>query len=201
MSRQRHDTRSVSHRPDEFDLDQEVADDDLDVREPFDLRGLLRLHPRLLLAALIVAVLMVPVGIFLAALGVWVLDISGGAARDTSIVVGMAGYLVSDFWGGGIVATLTRARAPQVAIAWGLARLLVLVLVAIAAPSLAPMIPVQLALAVPAAWAGARTARKQASLRRQIERERDQAEAEAAGGGDGPDSTPDEPRTPADAFA
>lgn len=148
----------------EFELEEE--------RTPLDLRSLLQLHPRLLLAAGIVSLLMVPVGIFLAALGVWVLDVSGGAARDTSIVVGIAGYVVSDFWGGGIVATLTRVRAPQVAVAWGLVRLVLLVLVAVAAPSLAPMLPVQLMLAVPAAWAGARVARKQASLRRQIEAER-----------------------------
>jgi hypothetical protein len=141
--------------------------------EPIDLRALFRLHPRLLLAAMIVAVLMVPVGIFLAALGVWVLDISGGAARDTSIVVGLAGYLVSDFWGGGIVASLTRVRAPQVAVAWGLARLVVLALFALVAPSLLPVLPVQLALAIPAAWAGARVARKQAALRRQIRAEQE----------------------------
>lgn len=143
-----------------------------DEREPFDVRAMLQLHPRLLLASAIVAVLMVPVGFFLAALGVWVLDVSGGAARDTSIVVGIAGYVVSDFWGGGIVATLTRVRAPQVAVAWGLVRLVILVLVVIAAPSLVAALPVQLALAIPAAWAGARVARKQAALRRQIELER-----------------------------
>lgn len=158
-----HADRRAAPRP-ELELEE--------AREPLDLRSLLQLHPRLLLAAGIVAVLMVPVGMFLAALGVWVLDISGGAARDTSIVVGIAGYVVSDFWGGGIVATLTRARAPQVAVAWGLVRLVILVLVVVAAPSLAPMVPVQLLLAVPAAWAGARVARKQASLRRQIEAER-----------------------------
>jgi hypothetical protein len=148
--------------------------------QPLDLSALLRLHPRLLLAAMIVAILMVPVGLFLAALGVWVLDVSGGAARDTAIVVGIAGYVVSDFWGGGIVAALTRVRARQVAVAWALARLVVLVLVALAAPALAPMVPVQLALAVPASWAGARVARKQAALRRQIELERAEAAAMAA---------------------
>jgi len=151
--------------------DEDQIDDD--AAERFDLRELLRLHPRLLLAAGIVAILMLPVGVFLAALGVWVLDISGGAARDTSIVVGMAGVLVSEFWGGGIVATLTRARAPQVAVAWGIVRLVLLVLVALVVPRLMPVVPIQLALAIPAAWAGARVARKQASLRRQIAHERE----------------------------
>ncbi|MCB0880433.1 MAG: hypothetical protein KDC46_15795 [Thermoleophilia bacterium] len=144
------------------------TEDEFVPREPIDLRELLRLHPRLLLAAMIVAVLMFPVGLFLAALGVKVLDLSGGAAHDTSMVVGIAGYLVSDFWGGGIVAALTRARAPHVAVAWTLARLTVLVLVVLAVPSLLAIAPIQLLLAAPAAWAGARAARKQAALRRHV---------------------------------
>ena len=151
----------------------EAADTELEERPP--LRELVRLHPRLLLAACIVSVLMVPVGVFLAALGVWVLEVSGGAARDTGIVVGIAGFAVADFWGGGLVAALTRARAVQVAVAWGIARLLVLVLIALVAPRLAAVLPIQLALAVPAAWAGARVARKQAALRRQIQLEREAA--------------------------
>ncbi len=159
MSEYRHDT------PAEFD-------DELDAPQPLDLHDLLRIHPRLLLAAALVSIVMVPVGLFLAALGVKVLDISGGAARDTSIVVGIAGYLVSDFWGGGIVVALTRVRANQVPVAWGIARAGVLVLFVLAAPSLLAFAPIQLLLAIPASWAGARVARKQAALRRHIERER-----------------------------
>ena len=160
MSEYRTDT------PDEHD---DVA---LDAREPLDLRDLLRLHPRLLLAAVLVAVVMVPVGLFLAALGVKVLDVSGGAASDTSIVVGIAGYLVSDFWGGGIVVALTGVRARQVPVAWAIARALVITLTVLAAPSLLAYAPIQLLLAIPASWAGARVARKQQALRRHIERER-----------------------------
>lgn len=145
--------------------------DEAQLRPAIDMRELLRLHPRLLLAAVIVAVVMFPVGLFLAALAIGVLELSGGAARDTSIVVAVAGYVVADFWGGGAVAAITRARAPQVAAAWGIARLGVLVLVAIAAPSLLAVVPIQLALAIPAAYAGARVARKQAALRRQIRAE------------------------------
>lgn len=152
---------------------------DDEVPAAFDLRELLRLHPRLLGAAALVAVLMFPVGLVLAAIGIAVLELSGGAARDTSIVVAIAAYVVADFWGGGAVAALTRARAPQVAVAWGVARFGVLVLVVLAAPRLAAVLPVQLLLAVPAAWAGARVARKQAALRRQI-----RAEQAAAGAGD-----------------
>lgn len=134
-------------------------------------REALQLPSRLLLAAAIVALLMVPVGIFLAALGVFVLEVSGGAARDTSLVVAVAGFLVADFWGGGIVTALTRARALQVAVAWGIARAVLLVCIALVAHRMAPLLPVQLVLAVPAAWAGARVARKQAALRRQIRAE------------------------------
>ncbi|MCW2956126.1 MAG: hypothetical protein JWO69_995 [Thermoleophilia bacterium] len=126
------------------------------------------LPARLLLAALLVSLLMVPVGLMLAALGVWVLEFSGGAADDTSIVVAIAGYLVADFWGGGLVAALTKARAFPIALAWGIARIVGLVAIALVSTKMAPFIPVQLALAVPVAWAGARTSRKQAALRRHM---------------------------------
>ena len=46
-------------------------------------------------------------------------------------------------------------------------------IVALVVPRLMPVVPIQLALAIPAAWAGARVARKQASLRRQIAHERE----------------------------
>lgn len=150
-------------------------DDDAELAPALDLRRLLRLHPRLVLAAAIVAVLMFPVGLFLAALAIGVLELSGGAAKDTSVVVAVAGYMVADFWGGGIVAALTRAQSPQVAAAWGIARAGVLLLVALAAPNLLAVVPIQLALAIPGAYAGARVARKQAALRRQIRAERERA--------------------------
>ncbi|MCW2926622.1 MAG: hypothetical protein JWM86_590 [Thermoleophilia bacterium] len=156
-------------------LDDELGEDtagDAPEREPFDWASLVHLHPRLLLASLLVATLMVPVGFFLAVVGVAVLKVSGGAANDTSVVVGIAGFVVADFWGGGAVTALTGARAPQVAVAWGLARLVVLVLIALVATKLFAVLPVQLVLAVPAAWAGSRVARKQAALRRQIRAER-----------------------------
>ncbi len=151
-------------------------EDDLLDGEPeprLDLRELFRLHPRLLLAALLVGVVMLPLGALLARLGVWVLDISGGAASDTSVVVGMAGVAVTDFWGGGLVTTLTRVRAAQVAVAWGIIRLALLVVLftSIVDDPIA-VLPIQLVVAVFAAYAGARVARKQAALRRQIERER-----------------------------
>jgi hypothetical protein len=156
------------------DLDphaHDQLDDDADLRPAIDVRELLHLHPRLLLAAGIVAIVMFPVGLFLAALAIGVLKVSGGAATDTSVVVAIAGYVVADFWGGGAVAALTRARAPQVAAAWALARLVILVLVVLVAPKLLPVAPIQLLLAIPAAYAGARVARKQAALRRQIRAE------------------------------
>lgn len=135
------------------------------------MRELLRMHPRLLLAAFLVGLLMVPAGVFLAALGVWVLQMAGGAARDTGLVIAIAGFAVSDFWGGGITTALTRVRAPQVAVAWLVARLPVFAVIALLAGSHAPLVLVQVLLSLPAAWAGARVARKQAALRAQIRRE------------------------------
>lgn len=158
-------------------------DDPADGPEPrarLDLGELLRIHPRLLLACGMVALGMFPVGVFLAALGVGVLELSGGAARDTGIVVAVAGFVVSDFWGGGIVAVLTRARAARVAVGWALARLAILVVVALVSPGLLLVLLAQLVLAVPASWAGARVARKQAALRRQIRAERADGAATAS---------------------
>lgn len=136
-----------------------------------------RPHPRAVLAALLVAVAMLVIGLFLAALGVKVLDLSGGAARDTSIVVAIAAFVVSDFWGGGLVTMLTRTRPAQVALVWGIARTVILLLVALVATRMLVFVPLQLALAIPAAWAGSRVAHKQLQLRRAIaaDRARDDA--------------------------
>ena len=138
-----------------------------------------RLHRKLVLAAFLIAFVMLPVGLFLSAVGIWLLQASGGAARDTSLVIAVAGFLVTDFWGGGIVAALTRARSAQVATAWGIARLVYLALIAIVATKLALLLPIQLVLAVPAAWAGARASRKQAQLRRQVEQQKREQVADA----------------------
>ncbi len=153
--------------------------DDEQLEPSLDLRALarVRVHPRLLLAAMLVSVGMTPLGIVLAALGVKVLDWSGGAAHDTSVVVGIAGYLVTDFWGGGLVTTLTRARPPQVAVAWAIARTAILLVALLITNAAFGVLVAQLALAIPAAWAGARTARKQAALRRHVEAERRAREA------------------------
>lgn len=144
----------------------------LELEPRLSARDLLRLHPRLLLAAGIGSIIMFPLGLFLAAVGIGVLKVSGGAATDTSVVVAIAGFAVADFWAGGAIAALTRARAPQVAVAWGIARFVVLLLVALAAPRLFTVLPIQLLIAPLAAWAGAKAARKQLALRRQIRAER-----------------------------
>lgn len=126
----------------------------------------LDLPRRLLVAAALVATGMLPVGMFLAALGVLVLKVSGGAANDTSLVIAVAAYLVTDFWGGGIVAALTKVDARRIAISWAITRGALLLAIAIFLHDLAPLLPIQLGLAVPAAFFGARMSHKQASLRR-----------------------------------
>jgi hypothetical protein len=108
---------------------------------------------------------MIPVTIFVAALGVWVLEMSGGVARDTGITVAIAGAAVGDFWGGGLLAALTRAPARTTAAAWTFVRLIVLVLAALLVPRLLPVLVVQVVLAAIASWAGARVIRKQMALR------------------------------------
>lgn len=131
-----------------------------------------RPHPRAVLAALLIAFGMLIVGLFLAAVGVKVLDLSGGAARDTSLVVAVAAFVVTDFWGGGLVTMLTRARTAQVTLVWTIARGVILLLVALVATRMLPLVPLQLALAIPAAWAGSRVAHKQLQLRRAIAADR-----------------------------
>ncbi len=127
----------------------------------------MRLHPKLLLAAALVAALMVPVQALLAAAGVLVLQVAGGAATDTSLVVTIAGIAVTDFWGGGIVYTLTRANRQSIVVAWAIARIPVLVLVGLVSTNLAILAPITFVLGICAAWGGARVAQTQAQIRDQ----------------------------------
>lgn len=115
--------------------------------------------------AVLAACAMLPVGLFLAALGVLALEISGGAAADTGLVVTTVALGVTDFWGGSLMYALTRRGAREVAAVWVLARALVLLLVVAVARDLAVVAPVSLALAAPAAWLGVRVGAKQAAMR------------------------------------
>lgn len=125
-----------------------------------------RIIPRLLIRAVPCVLAMSLVGLFLSVLGIFVLKVSGGAAHDTSLVVMVAAFAVSDFWGGGVLAALGRAGARETAIAWGVVRAVALLLAALAFPRLAVLVPVQLIIAVPAAFLGARVGARQAALRR-----------------------------------
>ncbi|MCW2949259.1 MAG: hypothetical protein JWN41_272 [Thermoleophilia bacterium] len=147
---------------------------------PATARRIPELPRRLVLAAFLVAFVMIPVGLFLSAVGIWVLDASGGAARDTSLVVAVAAFVVTDFWGGGILAALTRARAAQVTIVWGVARCAYLLVIALVATHLALLLPIQLVLALPAAWVGARASRKQAHLRAHVQRQKSREQLHGA---------------------
>lgn len=135
-------------------------------------------HPRLVLASALVTILMLPVGFVLSAIGIWGLEISGGAANDTSLVVLVTAFAVSDFWGGGIVATITKVRAREAATTWLMTRGALLLLLALVLPKMLPLLPIQIGLAFFAAWAGARSARKQAHLRSQVERNRKEIETD-----------------------
>lgn len=147
-----------------------------DIESPIAPQPLLRRLPelprRLVLAAFIVALVMVPIGLFLSVIGIALLNAFGGAANDTSMVVVITAYVVTDFWGGGFLQALTKARSSQVTFAWGIARGVLLVLIALAVTRYALLLPVQFLLALPAAWAGARASRKQAQLRAQVRLQR-----------------------------
>ena len=121
---------------------------------------------RLPLMSALICLALLPVALFLAGLGVVALQISGGAARDTSLVVVVAAVGVTDFWGGSIVWAANRLRdARDITIAWVVARGVLLVLVALVADGFWPLVPVMLALAAPAAWLGVRVGTKQHALR------------------------------------
>lgn len=123
------------------------------------------LHPKVLLAAVLAAVAMVPVAVFLAAVGVLILQVAGGAATDTSTVVMVVAIAVTDFWGGGIVSALTRARRADVAVSWALARIPILIIAALISTRFAVLAPLLLVIAGGAAWIGARMAMVQARIR------------------------------------
>jgi hypothetical protein len=112
---------------------------------------------------------MVPVSVVLAAIGIFVLDLAGGAATDTSLVVTITAVLVTDFWAGGIIRALTRIPARDIAVVWGIARAIILVLAALLIHRLAIIAPLQLVLAVPVAYVGAIAAARQAQLKHSIQ--------------------------------
>lgn len=143
-------------------------------------RRLPELPRRLVLAAFLVALVMLPIGLFLSVIGIALLNAFGGAANDTSMVVVIAAYLVTDFWGGGFLQALTKARSSQVTFAWGIARGVLLVLIALVVTKYALLLPVQFLLALPAAWAGSRASRKQAQLKAQVAVERARHDRERA---------------------
>jgi hypothetical protein len=126
-------------------------------------------HPRVIACAALVAVAMVPVSVVLAALGIFVLELAGGAATDTSLVVTITAVLVTDFWAGGIIRALTRIPARDIAIIWGIARAIVLILAALLIHRLALVAPLQLLLAVPVAYVGAIAAARQSQLKKSFQ--------------------------------
>ena len=126
---------------------------------------LFHLNPRILIAALLCSVVMIPVGLVLSVLGVFVLKLAGGADTDTGLVVFVAAIAVSDFWGGGATWALTKAARRDVTISWGIARIPALVVSALISTRLAIVAPIELLLALPAAWLGVSMAHTQSRLR------------------------------------
>lgn len=122
-------------------------------------------NPRTLVKAFFIGVLMLIVGSFFAALAVKLLDLSGGAAHDTSLVVAIAAFAISDFWGAGILTMLTKLGSQQIVISWLLIRLLLLLFIGLIAKDMLIFLPVQILLAGVAAWVGARVGQKQVELR------------------------------------
>jgi hypothetical protein len=97
-------------------------------------------------------------GLLLVALAVLGLEWSGGAARDTSIVVAIAALAVTDFWAGGAMRAVTGLPLKPNLVCWMTARSAWLILIAIIFPAFALVIPVQIALAAAAFVAGTRFA-------------------------------------------
>ena len=123
------------------------------------------LRRRLLACAALVSAAMLFVGVLLAAVGILLLEMSGGAARDTSLVILVVAYAITDFWGASVVAVLTRGRIQDVTAAWTIVRTVTLVGFAVIAPQMYAIAAVMIVLAPAAAWAGARIGRAQAIMR------------------------------------
>lgn len=123
------------------------------------------LAPRVFGYVVLISLALAFVGAFLATLGVFLLDLSGGAARDTSMVIVVAAFAVSDFWGGSLVAVRGDTSVQQVAIGYTVARAGLLVIATIAFPSLLPLTFAQLLLVAPTAGCGAAVGLRQLQLR------------------------------------
>lgn len=131
---------------------------------------------RMVMLSGLVAIAMLAVGLMVAAFGVLVLKLAGGAAGDTSRVVLVAAYAVTDFWGGGIIGALVRRSSRDVAVAWLIARVVLLTVLSVVIGGFIGVAVVQAVLAAPAAWLGATMGYQQAQLR---DRERVRAHREA----------------------
>lgn len=114
--------------------------------------------------ALATAVALLPVGVVIWAVGLLVLHVAGGAAHDTSMVLFVVAMLVTDFWGGGIMHVASKLPAQRVVPPWVIARSVVLVILAVLIHALVWIVPIMIVLAIPAAYAGARTSTAQARM-------------------------------------
>lgn len=102
---------------------------------------------------------MAAVGLLLTSLAVLALELSGGAARDTSLVVMVVAIAVTDFWAGGIMLRIT-GRGVRPLVAWWIAaRSVWFVLLAILMPAFAVLVAIQIPLAAVAFVGGMRFAR------------------------------------------
>jgi hypothetical protein len=105
------------------------------------------------------------VGLFLSAIAVMALEVSGGAARDTSIVVCVAAVAITDFWAGGLMRAITKHPFKPNLVCWLVVRSMWFLLAALVIPALVPVVGPQLALAALAFALGARFASAQQDRR------------------------------------
>lgn len=101
---------------------------------------------------------MAMVGLFLTGMGWLALKAAGGAADDTRIVVMLAAFGVTDFWGGALVAVAARRTVRDATVAWTAGRA-ILLLAALLLLGMRPwVVLLQVIIAAPAAFIGARLA-------------------------------------------
>lgn len=110
------------------------------------------------IAAIWLSLIFAAASLFLVAIAVLGLEWSGGAAKDTSLVVAIAALAVTDFWAGGAMRAVTGLSLRPNLLCWMIARSLWFALTAMVFPAFILVVPIQIAIAALAFVAGTKFA-------------------------------------------
>lgn len=129
--------------------------------------ALRELQFRQVVLAIALAGAMLLVSMFLAAVGLLALKLSGGISHDTALVILVTACGVTDMWGGALIASLTGSNIRRTTILWTVARLIWLTVVSIVLTLPFAVLAIQLGVAIAGSRIGAQLGRYHAAVRRQ----------------------------------